>query len=268
NQGGSFAAPVAKCPSTRGKGIIADDAATPFVGGVVGNYEFTREEWDASYRPTFRVLTKKVFKDLAVFKTMVDQFLTPREMAQVESLSDDQLTTKMSMLHCMMMSHGGELLARYHGLNRSHHKYVLSADSMLKGYEEKKMAHFVPGAQGRLAEASPLHEKLVRPANVPTSRDAYVSPSIAKDSNVTPTSESLKLSANVILAPSVVASEQNEEWVNAMVYGPDVEMTDRSEHVSSGLIDVVVALSAGEKGDGSLPSLAADEEATANPSRV
>ncbi|GKE02501.1 hypothetical protein Tco_1390484 [Tanacetum coccineum] len=39
------------------------------------------------------------------------------------------------------------------------------------------------------------------------------------------------------------------------------------ERVSSGLTDVVVALSAGEKGDGSLPSSADDEEATSNPSR-
>ncbi|GJY70162.1 hypothetical protein Tco_0473144, partial [Tanacetum coccineum] len=38
------------------------------------------------------------------------------------------------------------------------------------------------------------------------------------------------------------------------------------ERVSSGLTYVVVALSAGEKGDGSLPSSADDEEATANPS--
>nr|GFC16240.1 hypothetical protein [Tanacetum cinerariifolium] len=40
--------------------------------GVAGNYEFTREEWDALYRPTFVVLTKEVFKDLVVCKTMVD----------------------------------------------------------------------------------------------------------------------------------------------------------------------------------------------------
>ncbi|GJX44222.1 hypothetical protein Tco_0260898 [Tanacetum coccineum] len=58
-------------------------------------------------------------------------------MVRVKSLSDDQLTTKMSVLHYMMMSHGGELLARYRGLNQSHHEYVLSADSRLKGYEEK-----------------------------------------------------------------------------------------------------------------------------------
>ncbi|GKG42512.1 hypothetical protein Tco_0476810, partial [Tanacetum coccineum] len=71
----------------------------------------------------------------------------------------------------------------------------------------KKMAHFVPGTQGRLAEMSPLvaqtdyaflnkisklaaeplsiilqleTEKLDRPANIPASRDAHVSPPIVK----------------------------------------------------------------------------------------
>ncbi|GKD48449.1 hypothetical protein Tco_1277425 [Tanacetum coccineum] len=58
-------------------------------------------------------------------------------MVRVESLSDDQLTAKMSVFHCMMISHGRELLALYRGLNQSHHEYVLSEDSRLKGYEEK-----------------------------------------------------------------------------------------------------------------------------------
>ncbi|GKE00600.1 hypothetical protein Tco_1388583 [Tanacetum coccineum] len=111
--------------------------ATYPMDGVARNCEFTREEWDAPYRPTFRVLSKEVFKDPSVCKTIVDQLPTPGEMVRVESLSDDQLTAKMSVLHCMMMSHGGELLARYRGLNQSHHEYVLSTDSRLKGYEEK-----------------------------------------------------------------------------------------------------------------------------------
>ncbi|GJU48300.1 hypothetical protein Tco_1217855 [Tanacetum coccineum] len=41
-------------------------------GGVAGNCEFTREEWDAPNWPTFTVLTKEVFKDPAVCKTVVD----------------------------------------------------------------------------------------------------------------------------------------------------------------------------------------------------
>ncbi|GJU15781.1 hypothetical protein Tco_1143747 [Tanacetum coccineum] len=143
----------------------------------------------------------------------------------------------------------------------------------------KKMDHFVSGAQGRLAEASPL--------------DAHVSPPIAKESTVTPASESLEFPTNVVPVPSVVASEQNKEWVNAMVDGPDLEITDGVanakpgsifvqgtscalddtvgvtevglERASSDTNDVVVALSTRKKGDGSLPSSAADEEAAANP---
>nr|GFC93145.1 hypothetical protein [Tanacetum cinerariifolium] len=93
-------------------------------GDVAESYKFTRKEWDAPYRPTFRVLTKEVFKDSTICKTMVDQFPTSREMVRVESLSDDQLTAKMSMLHCMMILHGGELLA-----------YMLLTNFRLKGYE-------------------------------------------------------------------------------------------------------------------------------------
>ncbi|GKF79853.1 hypothetical protein Tco_0235421, partial [Tanacetum coccineum] len=160
----------------------------------------------------------------------------------------------------------------------------------------EKMAHFAPGAKGRLVEASPLPKKLARPANVPASRDARVSPPIAKESTVTPSFESLELATNVLIASFTVASEQNEEWVNAMVDGPDPEITNGAvnaksgsvfvqgtsyvlddtvevtgvglERVSSDPSDLVVAFSAGKKGDGSLPSSAAGKEAVANPSGV
>ncbi|GJY23204.1 hypothetical protein Tco_0396862, partial [Tanacetum coccineum] len=61
----------------------------------------------------------------------------------------------MSVLHCMMMSHGGELLARYRGLNQSHHEYVLSTDSRLKGYEEK-----VAGLTGLELQVSTLKKQV------------------------------------------------------------------------------------------------------------
>nr|GEU93210.1 hypothetical protein [Tanacetum cinerariifolium] len=423
NQGGSSATFDAEGSNPRGKGIMADDAVASSVGGVAGNYKFTREEWDAPYRPAFGVLTKEVFKELAVCKTVVDQFLTPREMVQVESLSDDQLTANMSVLHYMMMSHGGEILARYRRLNQSHHEYVLSADSRLKGYEEKvailtglelqvstlkkqvsglndkisssndsfakskakgkkrkkkikyltksldnlhvEVAHLsadlnratileakkdkeilhlkatplefssffrgqfqglfwkflasdefskVQGELLSLAASTRFEHGLSmhhtkdefvavlkkmdnfmhdRPVNVPTSKDSRISPPIAKESTVTPASKSLEISTNVALASSIVTLEQNEEWINVIVDGPDAEMNDGvahsksgsvfvqgtshalddaievtvvgSERVSFGLTDVVVAISTGEKGDGSLPSSTIDEEAAVNP---
>ncbi|GJU47959.1 gag-pol polyprotein [Tanacetum coccineum] len=112
-------------------------------------------------------------------------------------------------------------------------------------------------------------EKLAHPANVPTLRDACISPPIAKESTVTPASKSLEFSTNVAPAPFAVALEQNEEWGTSHVLDDVAEVrVVGSERVSSGLTDVVVALSAGEKGDGSLPSSAVDEEAATNPSRV
>ncbi|GJU81592.1 hypothetical protein Tco_1283957 [Tanacetum coccineum] len=143
--------------------------------GAAENCEFTREEWDAPYRPTFGVLTKEVFKDPAVYKTMVDQFPTPGEMVRVESLSDDQLITKMSLLHCMMMSHGDELLACYRGLNQSHHEYVLSADSRLKGYEEK-----VANMAGLELQVAAFKKQVARLNDKLTSSDAYFAKSKAK----------------------------------------------------------------------------------------
>nr|GEW81931.1 hypothetical protein [Tanacetum cinerariifolium] len=143
--------------------------------GVAENCEFTREEWDAPYQPTFEVLTIEVFKDPAVCKTVVDQFPTPGEMVWVKSLFDDQLTTKMSVLHCMTMSHGGEILARYRRLNQSHHEYVLSADSRLKGYEEK-----VASLTGLEHQVSTLKKQVFRLNDKLSSSDASFTKSKAK----------------------------------------------------------------------------------------
>ncbi|GKA17097.1 hypothetical protein Tco_0696934, partial [Tanacetum coccineum] len=115
-------------------------------------------------------------------------------------------------------------------------------------------------------------KKLVRSANVPALRE---------------------LSTNVNFTASTIAYEYNEEMVNSKVDGSDPKMTDDtaaikfghafmqgisvalydvvelvevgSGRVSSGPNDVVVALSAHEKGDGLDPSSAVDEEAAANP---
>nr|GEW05435.1 hypothetical protein [Tanacetum cinerariifolium]GEZ15148.1 hypothetical protein [Tanacetum cinerariifolium] len=123
-QGGISAAPTAECPGTQGImvddvtapsvgvsqprpssrpdpsfGDVFGDSihmdffpfsAGPYYaiypkGAIAGKCEFTREDWDALYRPTFRVLTKEVFNDLVVCKTVVDQFPILGEMVQVET---------------------------------------------------------------------------------------------------------------------------------------------------------------------------------------
>ncbi|GJY37840.1 hypothetical protein Tco_0424204 [Tanacetum coccineum] len=150
----------------------------------------------------------------------------------------------------------------------------------------KKMVNFMPV----ILQLEP--EKLVRPANVPIPRGTRVSPSIAKESTMKPVSESLELSANVNFTISAVAFEHNEEMVNAEVDGSNPKMTDdtaavKSMHafvqgisvvlddvielvevgsgrVPSGPNDVVVSLSAHEKGDGLDSFYVAGEEATVN----
>nr|GEV99332.1 hypothetical protein [Tanacetum cinerariifolium] len=305
---------------SRGKGIMADDAAASFVG-------VSRPRQSSGHVPSFRDVSGDAIHanfflfyvvpyyatyaqdgDPAICKTVVDQFHTPGEMVRVEALFEDRLTANMSVSHCMMMSHGGELLARYRSLLQSHHEVqgeilslVASAGSerglsMHQTKDEfstmlKKMANFMPDAQDRLAEASSLVartdyaflNKIYKRATEPLS-----------DLTVAPASKSLDLSANVVLTAFAVASEHNEEMVNAEVDGSDPKMTDdtiaaKSGHafmqgiyialegavqlveVGSGYAssvpnDVVVSLFVGEKGDGVVPSFFAGEKAAANSS--
>nr|GEZ82768.1 hypothetical protein [Tanacetum cinerariifolium] len=119
NQSDGSAPLVAEGLSIRGKAIMTD-ASDPFpevpvvldllLLSVAGSCKFSYEEWDAPHQPTLTVL-KEVFKDPTVCKTIVDQFLTPKEMVRIEALTNDQLTAKMSVLHCLMTSYRGELLA-------------------------------------------------------------------------------------------------------------------------------------------------------------
>ncbi|GKC67515.1 hypothetical protein Tco_1100113 [Tanacetum coccineum] len=315
NQGRSFTAPpAAEGPNTRdSRGMCPEMpfmwisslfSAGPYYAtypqdGAAGNCEFTREEWDAPYRPTFRVLTKEFFKDPTVCKTMVDQFPTLGEMVRVEALSEDQLTAKMSSADSRLKGYeekvtgaaGLELQERKKkiksltkSLDNLHAKVArlsvalnqatvleaekdeeilrlkttplefasffrsqfydfvqkfLASDEFSRvqgellstapstGFERglsmhrtkdefatvlKKMANFMPGVQDRLAESSPL--------------DARVSLPTIKESIMTPASISLEFSANVDLTASAVASEHNEEMVNAEVDGSNLKMTD------------------------------------------
>ncbi|GJU27986.1 hypothetical protein Tco_1166607 [Tanacetum coccineum] len=395
----ALAAEGSNIRDSRGKGVMVDDADffTFFVGpyyatypedSVAGNCEFTQEEWDAPYRPTFGFLMKEVFKDPGVWKTIVDQFPTPGEMVRVESLSDDQLTAKISVMHYMMMSHGDSRLKGYEEKVANMTGFVLQASSLkkqvsglndklsssdasfamskAKGKERKKkiksltksldnlhtevarlsvalnqatileaerdeeilrriqgellslaasarfkrgfsmhqkkdefavvlknMVNFMPGAQDRLAEASP-HVAQTDYAFLNKISEHTVEPLL--ESTVTPASKSLELSANVDLTASIVASEHNEEMVTAEVDGSGPKITDdtitaKSRHafvqgmsvvlddvvelagvgsrrVSSSPNDVVVSLFAGEKGDGLTLFSIAGEEAAINPSRV
>ncbi|GKB54123.1 hypothetical protein Tco_0904876 [Tanacetum coccineum] len=112
-------------------------AATILDDVVAGSYEVSREEWDGLHQPILSILTQEVFKDPNVCKTVVDQILTHRERVRIEALINDCLAGKISVLHCLMMSHGGELLARYICLLKTHHEYVQSANSSLNSFQQR-----------------------------------------------------------------------------------------------------------------------------------
>nr|GFA36961.1 hypothetical protein [Tanacetum cinerariifolium] len=124
NQGGSSVAPTAEGSNTRdsqGKGVMVNDAAASSTG-------VSRSRPSSKLAPSFRDVSNDLFIWTSSLFLLV--LIMPHILRMV-------LLRTMSVLHCKMMSHGGELFARYRGLNQSHHEYVLSTDSRLKGYEEK-----------------------------------------------------------------------------------------------------------------------------------
>nr|GEY35623.1 hypothetical protein [Tanacetum cinerariifolium] len=329
-----------KALTPEGKGIMVDDVVAPpyyatyLEDGVAENYEFTREEWDAPYQPTFRVLIKEVFKVPTVCKTIVDQFHTLREM--VSRLNDKlssfnpffakskakgkerkknikSLTKSLDNLHT-------EVARLSAALNQGLVRKFLASDKFSRvqgellslaasvGFERglsmhrtkdefvtvlKKMVNFMPGAQDGVVEASYLVAQ-TNYAFLNKISEHAIEP--LSESTVIPASKSLELSANVDPTNFVVASKHNKEMVSAEVDGSDPKMTDDtinvkfghdfmhgmfvvlddavelagvgSGYVSSGPNDVVVSLSAGEKGDGLTPFFVTGEEAVVNPSRV
>nr|GEV94979.1 hypothetical protein [Tanacetum cinerariifolium] len=112
-------------------------------------------------------------------------------------------------------------------------------------------------------------EKLVHLANIPILRSTRVSPTIAKELTVTYVSESLELFTNVNLTVSTVSFEHNKEMGISIALDDVTELVEVGlGHVPSGPDDVMVALSAHEKGNGLDSFFTASEEAVVNPPRV
>ncbi|GJW54731.1 hypothetical protein Tco_0098816 [Tanacetum coccineum] len=109
-----------------------------------------------------------------------------------------------------------------------------------------KMVNFMPGAQDRLAEATPLYSCFS---------------SYCKGIDCDTCFESLELSGNVNFTASTFASEHNEEMGISVALDDVAELVEvGSRRVPSGLDDVVVALYAHEKCDGLDSSCVVGEE--------
>nr|GEV47055.1 hypothetical protein [Tanacetum cinerariifolium] len=71
--------------------------------------------------------------------------------------------------------------------------------------------------------------------------------------------DEVSLPSNTIPTSSAAVLEPHDEWANAMVDGPNHEMTHKADDANLGMM-LLWLYSVGGKGDGSLPSSTVDEE--------
>nr|GEY42609.1 transposase (putative), gypsy type [Tanacetum cinerariifolium] len=256
NLGGRFIAPAAEGSNTRdswGKGVMVDDAAAPSAG-------VSRPRPSSGLAPSFRDVSGE-----AIYTDFFPFFVGPYYATYLEDGVDGNYSRLKGYEENVASLTGlqGELLSlatsavfeRRLSMHRTKNEFAIMP---------KKMVNFMHGSQDRLTLKP---EKLVRPINVPTPREPRASPPIAKD-----------LIVNAMVDGSIAELTNGAAYSNSggvFMHGNSHVLDDvagvtvvGSERVTSSLTDVVVVLSAGEKGDGSLPFFPADEEATTNPSGV
>nr|GEY26948.1 hypothetical protein [Tanacetum cinerariifolium] len=237
-------------------------------GLIGGSYQISRKEWELSYDPAFEILNKEVFKDpeeqivtlnerVETSKTILvkatEKSKDIKKKSKSLSKALDQFTAKATRspweLLSLPVNVGSERGLR---LNRNEEQL----DEVIK-----KISKFVPGAQDKLAKATPLiatikypymykvvdhidrplsaltnleSDRLIRQVLAYTSRVVVVSPLSLKELTVTLASPPRELVSKDI--PSSFKAnegekplkEQNEEWVDALVDDPDEEMVDAS----------------------------------------
>nr|GEZ54714.1 hypothetical protein [Tanacetum cinerariifolium] len=248
--------------------------ATYPVDGVAGNYEFTQVQWDAPYQPTFGVLIKEVFGLNNKLSSFDASFAKSKAKGKERKKKIKSLTKSVDNLHT-------EVARLSAALNQATILELAKDEEILRlKTTPTEFSSFLYAASAGFERGLSTHqtfdvfadvilqlepEKLVRSANVLTSREVRVSPP-TKELTVTPASKSLDLSTNIIFTASAVASEHNEETGIFVALDDVVELVEVGlRHGSSGPNDVVVALFAHEKGDGLDPSSVAGEEVAANP---
>ncbi|GJS19790.1 hypothetical protein Tco_0448422, partial [Tanacetum coccineum] len=80
---------------------------------------------------------KELFKDPKVCRAVVDQFPTLNEVIRVEAVGDDQRMDKMNVLHCLMISHGRELMAQFRVLIKTYDEYRLKSEAKDKSLQQQ-----------------------------------------------------------------------------------------------------------------------------------
>nr|GEW16715.1 hypothetical protein [Tanacetum cinerariifolium] len=207
----------------------------------------------------------------------------------------------MSVLHCLMMSHGGELMARYCGLLQFHHEYASELQrqvvglndklsffdaafvkSKVKGKESKKKIKSLTKSLSNLhAEVARLSANLNRATVLEADKDEEILRLKATPSEVQGELLSLATSAGFERGLSMHRTKEEfaavlekisqsvpgrREWANVMVDGPDHEMTNRA--VDANLWNVFVQGASHAVDDDFKLTLIGSERVSSGPSDV
>ncbi|GKB80277.1 hypothetical protein Tco_0947172 [Tanacetum coccineum] len=74
---------------------------------------YTKDDWDKIHGVNLGLRRKELYKDPKVCRTAIDRFPTPTEIHRLHELSSVELSDRMSMLQCQLITHGRAFHARY-----------------------------------------------------------------------------------------------------------------------------------------------------------
>ncbi|GJV73570.1 hypothetical protein Tco_1493565 [Tanacetum coccineum] len=74
---------------------------------------YTKDDWDEIHGVNLGLRRKELYKDPKVCRTAIDHFPTPAEIHRLHELFSVELSNRMSMLQCQLITHGRAFHARY-----------------------------------------------------------------------------------------------------------------------------------------------------------
>ncbi|GKD92128.1 hypothetical protein Tco_1371965, partial [Tanacetum coccineum] len=74
---------------------------------------YTKDDWEEIHGVNLGLRKKELYKDPKVCRTGLDRFPTPAKTHRLRELSSVELSNRMSVLQCQLITHGSMLNARY-----------------------------------------------------------------------------------------------------------------------------------------------------------
>ncbi|GKA38823.1 hypothetical protein Tco_0731374, partial [Tanacetum coccineum] len=74
---------------------------------------YTKDDWDEIHGVNLGLRREELYKDPKVCRTAIDRFPTPAEIHRLHDLSSAELSDRMSVLQCQLITHGRAFHARY-----------------------------------------------------------------------------------------------------------------------------------------------------------